>query len=162
IVFANVADPVATGYVGSLARPGGNATGFMNNEFSLSAKWLELLKEIAPRVRRVAVFRIANTAGVSQFAAIQAGAHAYGVGLTPLDYRADASSIERALADFGRGPDDGLIVTGGGIQQMQRDTIIALAARHRLPAVYSFRRFVADGGLISFGVDQSEPYRLAA
>src|SRR5262249_45964202 len=98
----------------------------------------------------------------SQFAAIQAGAHAYGVELTPLDYRADASSIERALADFVRGADDGLIVTGGGIQQIQRDTIIALAARHRLPAVYSFRRFVADGGLIFLGVDQPEPYRLAA
>jgi putative ABC transport system substrate-binding protein len=162
IVFANVGDPVGAGYVASLARPGRNATGFMNNEFSLAAKWLELLKQIAPRVSRVAVFRFPNIAGISQFAAIQAVAPSFGVELTPIDGRSSAEDIERALVDFMRGSNEGLIVTGGGVQQHQRDAIIALAARHRLPVVYSFRRFVVDGGLISLGADQAEPYRLAA
>jgi putative ABC transport system substrate-binding protein len=162
IVFANVADPVGAGYVASLARPGANSTGFMNNEFGLSTKWLELLKQIAPRVTRVAVVRTPTIGGSSQFAAIQAVAPSFGVELTPLNGRADADEIERAVAAFVRGPDDGLIVTGGGAVQVQRDKLIALAARHRLPAVYSFRRFVTEGGLISYGADQAEPYRLAA
>jgi putative ABC transport system substrate-binding protein len=162
IVFANVADPVGAGYVASMARPGGNITGFMNNEFGLSAKWLELLKQIAPRVTRVAVLRVPNLAGSSQFAAIQAVAPSVGVELTPIDMRGDAVEIERALTPFLRGANNGLIMTGAGVSQTQRDTIIALASRHRLPAVYSFRRFAADGGLISFGTDQAEPYRLAA
>jgi putative ABC transport system substrate-binding protein len=162
IVFANVADPVGSGYVAALARPGGNTTGFMNNEFGLSVKWLELLKQIAPRVTRVAVFRSIGLAGSSQFAAIQAVAPSFGAEVTPIDYRGAVADIERAVAAFVRGTSDGLIVTGGGIQLTQRDTIIALAERHRLPAVYPFRRFSTDGGLISFGADQAEPYRLAA
>jgi putative ABC transport system substrate-binding protein len=162
IVFANVADPVGSGYVASLARPAGNTTGFMNNEYGLSAKWLDLLKQIAPRVTRVAIFRSIGLAGSSQFAAIQAVAPSFGVELTPIDYRGAAADIERAVAAFVRGASDGLIVTGGGIQLTQRDKIIALAERHRLPAVYPFRRFAIDGGLISFGADQAESYRLAA
>jgi putative ABC transport system substrate-binding protein len=163
IVFANVVDPVGAGYVASLARPGGNTTGFMASEFSLSAKLLELLKQIAPRVTRVAVLR--NTAGggggTSQFAAIQTVTPSFGVELTPVGDR-DAGEIERGITAFARGPNDGLIATSQGIQQILRDLIIALAARHRLPAVYPFRRFVIEGGLISYGTDQAEPYRQAA
>jgi putative ABC transport system substrate-binding protein len=162
LVFANVSDPVGAGYVASLARPGGNTTGFMNNEFGLSAKWLELLKEIAPRVTRVAVVRYPNINGSSQFAAIQAVAPLFGVELIPIDGRGDATEIERSLAAFTRGATDGLIVTGFGVQEAQREALVASAARLRLPAVYSFRRFAVDGGLISFGADQAEPYRLAA
>jgi putative ABC transport system substrate-binding protein len=162
IVFANVTDPVGAGYIASLARPSGNTTGFMNTEFGLGAKWLELLKQIAPRVTRVAVFRTRDIGGASQFAAIQAVAPSLGVELTPLDVRSNAGEIEGAVTAFIRGPNDGLIVTGAGVQQAQRDRIIGLAARHRLPAVYPFRRFVTDGGLICYGPDQNEPYRLAA
>jgi putative tryptophan/tyrosine transport system substrate-binding protein len=162
IVFANVGDPVGAGYVVSLARPGGNATGFMSSEFSLGAKSLELLMQIAPPVRRVAVFRVPNLIGASLFAAVQTAAPSFGVELTPIDGRGEARDIERALADFVRGPNDGLIVLGGGVQQIQRNMLIALAARLRLPAIYPYRRFVVDGGLISFGGDQAEPYRLAA
>ena len=162
IVFANVADPVGSGYVASLARPGGNATGFMNNEFGLSAKWLDLLKQIAPRVARVAVFRLINASGSSQFAAIQAVAPQFSVELTPIDARGDPAEIDRAMSAFVKGPGDGLIVTGGGIAQAQRDAILGVAQRRGLPAVYPFRRFAVDGGLLSLGVDQAEPYRLAA
>jgi putative ABC transport system substrate-binding protein len=162
IVFANVADPVGSGYVASLARPGGNTTGFMSNEYGLSAKWLGLLKQIAPRVTRVAIFRSVSLVGSSQFAAIQAVAPSFGVELTPIDYRGSVADIEHAIDAFVHGASDGLIVTGGGIQLTQRDAIIALAQRHGLPAVYPFRRFATDGGLISFGADQAEPYRLAA
>jgi putative ABC transport system substrate-binding protein len=162
IVFAAAGDPVGAGYVASLARPGGNSTGFMSIEFGLSTKWLELLKQIAPGVTRVAVVRTPTISGTSEFAAIQAVAPSFGVELTPINGRGDADEIERAVVAFARGPNDGLIVTGGGIQQIQRDTLIALAARHRLPAVYSFRRFVTEGGLLSYGLDQAEPYRLAA
>jgi putative ABC transport system substrate-binding protein len=134
IVFANVGDAVGAGYVASLARPGGNSTGFMGAEFGLSTKWLELLKQIAPRVTRVAVFRAPTINGISEFAAMQAVAPSFGVELTPFNDRADADEIERAVAVFARGPNDGLIVTGGGTQQIQRDRLIALAARYRLPA----------------------------
>jgi putative tryptophan/tyrosine transport system substrate-binding protein len=161
IVFANVTDPVGAGYVASLARPGGNATGFMAVEFGLSAKWIELLKQIAPQVTRVAVVRNPGLdVDLSQFAAIQAVAPALRVGVTPVGRR-DADEIERGITAFAREPNGGLIVTGQ-LAQVQRDQIIALAARNRLPAVYPFRGFVTAGGLISFGIDQAEPYRLAA
>jgi putative ABC transport system substrate-binding protein len=161
IVFANIGDPVGAGYVASLARPGANATGFMNVEFGMSAKLLELLKEIAPQVTRVAVVRnLGSALEVSQFAAIQAVAPSLRVEVTPFGPR-DTEEIEPWLMAFARGPKGGLIVSGQ-LTQHRRDLIIALAARYRLPAVYSFRAFVADGGLISFGTDQAEPYRLAA
>jgi putative tryptophan/tyrosine transport system substrate-binding protein len=161
IVFANVTDPVGAGYVASLARPGGNATGFMAVEFGLSAKWIELLKQIAPQVTRVAVVRNPGLdVDLSQFAAIQAVAPALRVEVTPVGRR-DADEIERGITAFAREPNGGLIVTGQ-LAQVQRDQIIALAARNRLPAVYPFRGFVTAGGLISFGIDQAEPYRLAA
>jgi putative ABC transport system substrate-binding protein len=161
IVFANVSDPVGVGYVASLARPGGNVTGFMNVEFGMSAKLLEVLKKIAPQVTRLAVVRNPGVAtDVSQFAAIQAVAPSLRVELTPVGHR-DADEVERGITAFAREPNGGLIVTGQ-VGQFQRDQIIALAARHRLPAIYSFRGFVTAGGLISFGTDQAEPYRLAA
>jgi len=160
IIFANVLDPVANGFVQNLARPGGNITGFMNIEFGVSAKSLELLKELAPQVRRVAVLRV-STFGIGPMGAIQAVAPSLGVELTPVFAR-DVGEIERAIMNFARGSSDGLIVTGGGITRAQRTPIITLAARYRLPAIYSFRRFVVEGGLVSFGADQAEPYRLAA
>jgi putative tryptophan/tyrosine transport system substrate-binding protein len=160
IVFANVVDPVASGFVASLARPGGNTTGFMSTEFGLGAKSLELLKEIAPGIRRVAVLRNSN-AQLGTVGAIQAVAPALGVELTPLLVR-EAGEIERGLTAFVRGASDGVIVIGGGFQQAQRETIITFAARHRLPALYSFRGIVVEGGLISYGVDQADLYRLAA
>jgi putative ABC transport system substrate-binding protein len=160
IVFANVTDPVALGLVASLARPGGNATGFMNVEFGLCGKLLELLKQIAPMVTRVAVLRN-PVSGIGQVGAIRAVAPSFGVELTPVGDR-NADEIERGITAFAHGPTDGLITTSQGQTQAQRDLIIALAARHRLPAVYPFSRFVTDGGLMSFGTDQAEPYRLAA
>src|SRR5262245_11159748 len=132
IVFANVVDPVGLGYVASLARPGGNTTGFMNIEFGLSGKSLELLKQIAPQVTRVAVLRNStNTGAIARFGAIQAEAPSFGVELTPIDMR-DAGEIEQAMTAFVRGPNDGLIMDGGGAQQALRDLAIRLAARHRL------------------------------
>jgi putative ABC transport system substrate-binding protein len=161
IVFANVSDPVGAGYVTSLARPGGKVTGFMNVEFRMSAKLLELLKEIAPQVTRVAVVRNPGSAlEPSLFAAIQAVAPLLRVEVTPFG-RSDADEIERGITAFAREPNGGLVVAGQ-LPQHLRDVVITLAARYRLPAVYSFRAFVADGGLISFGTDQAEPYRLAA
>jgi putative ABC transport system substrate-binding protein len=160
IVFAGITDPVGSGYVASLNRPGGNTTGFMGVEFGLSGKLLELLKQIAPRVTRVGVFRD-PTFNLGQFASIQTVAPSFGVELTPIDPR-DIGAMERAVTAFAGGSNGGLIVTGGGMAQDQRNPIIALAARHRLPAVYPFRRFVADGGLISYGLDLAEPYRQAA
>src|SRR5262245_39407452 len=134
----------------------------MSVEFGLTAKLLELLKQIAPRVARVAVLRNSNlSADIGRYSAIQAVAPSFGVELTPIDTR-DASEIERGITMFARGSNDGLIIQGGYATRIQRDLIIALAARHRLPAVYNFRRFVTEGGLISFGIDQGEPYRLAA
>jgi putative ABC transport system substrate-binding protein len=161
IVFANVGDPVGSGYVASLARPGANTTGFMNIEYGQSAKLLELLKQLAPYVTRVAVVQNpGGGSGIGQLGAIRAVAPSFGAELTPINAR-DAGEMERAVTAFVRGPNDGLIVTAQ-LAQNQRDLIIALAARHRLPAVYPFRRYVDEGGLISFGTDQFEPYRLAA
>ena len=162
IVFANVTDPVGSGYVASLARPGGNVTGFMNVEFGQSGKLMELLKQIAPRVTRVAVLRDTSApTSIGQLGAIQAVAPSFGVELTPIGYR-DADEIERGIAAFVRGPSDGVIVTQGAPQQIQRDTIIALAARHRLPAVYPSRAFVTEGGLLSYSPYQADLYRKAA
>jgi putative ABC transport system substrate-binding protein len=162
IVFANVADPVGAGYVATLARPGGNVTGFASIEFGLSAKLLELLKQVAPGVAQVAVVRNpANPFEIAQFGAIQAVAPSLGVELTPI-IRRDPVDIERDITTFARGKNGGLIVPGAGAQQIQRDTIIAAAAHHQLPAVYAFRGYVAAGGLVSYGINQAEPYRLAA
>jgi putative ABC transport system substrate-binding protein len=162
IVFANVVDPVGLGHVLSLARPGGNTTGFMSVEFGRSAKWLELLKQIAPHVTRVAVLRDSTNAGqIAQFGAIQAVASSFGVELSAIE-NSDAEEAERGLTAFARGSNDGLIVTGGGTQRARRDLIIKFAAVHQLPGVYPFREFVAEGGLISYGIDQAEPFRLAA
>src|SRR5437588_3461845 len=148
IVFAIVTDPVGAGYVESLARPGGNTTGFMNLEYGISGKWLELLKEIAPRVRRAAVLRDPNLAsGTGQLGALQGAAPSLGVELSPLRV-SGASEIERAVAAFARGSNDGLIVTGSALTFVNRDLIVRLAARHKLPAVYWDRTPVTGGGLI--------------
>jgi putative ABC transport system substrate-binding protein len=162
IVFPVIADPVAAGLVDSLARPGGNATGFMNFEYSLSGKWLELLKQIAPSVTRVAVLRDATRGGgTSQFAVIQAAAPSLRMEANPVNMR-DAGEIERAIPAFARSPNDGLIATAGAGVALHRDLVIALAVRHKLPAVYFDRSFIAAGGLISYGPDLVEQYRQAA
>ena len=162
IVFPGFVDPVGAGVVESLARPGGNATGFMNFEYSIGGKWLELLKEIAPGVTRVAVLRYAATpSGVGQFGIIQSVAPSLRVEVTPVNMR-DAPEIERAVAAFARAPNGGLIVTASPLAQRHRDVIVALAARHKLPAVYFERSFVAAGGLISYGADQIDQFRRAA
>jgi putative ABC transport system substrate-binding protein len=161
IVFPVATDPVGAGWVESLARPGGNATGFMGFEYSLSGKWLELLKQIAPRVTRVAVLRDSTqSSGIGQFAAIQAVAPSLRVEVNPINVR-DAGEIERAVTAFARGPNDGLIVTSGAAQ-LHRELIVTLAARHNLPAVYYERSFVAAGGLISYGSNLVDQYRRAA
>jgi putative tryptophan/tyrosine transport system substrate-binding protein len=162
IIFVIVPDPIGAGFVHSLAQPGGNATGFMQFEYSLTAKWPELLKEIAPSVKRVAVLRDAATAaGIGQFAVIQYVAPSVGVELTPIDLR-DPGEIERALATFARSPDGGLIMSAGASSGFYRNLVIALAARHKLPAVYSTRDFVAAGGLMSYGPNFVDQYRRAA
>jgi putative tryptophan/tyrosine transport system substrate-binding protein len=162
IVFAGLFDPVGAGLVTSLARPGGNTTGFASFEYSLSIKWLELLKQVAPRVTRVAVLRDSLTpVGIGQLAAIQGVAPSFGVELTPIVVR-DAGEIEPAVAAFARSPDDGLIVTIGTLTDAHRDVIGKLAARLRLPAVYPFPFFVRSGGLISYGTDIIDSYRRAA
>ncbi|MBR1200645.1 ABC transporter substrate-binding protein [Bradyrhizobium sp. AUGA SZCCT0240] len=162
VVFPAVVDPVGAGFVDSLARPGGNATGFMNYEYSLAGKWLELLKQIAPGLTRVAVLRNAATAsGPGQFAAIQAVAPTLSVEVNPVNVR-DAGEVERAVAVFARAPNGGLIVTASPLVQRHRDLIVALAARHKLPAIYFERLFVAAGGLLSYGPDQIDMYRRAA
>jgi putative ABC transport system substrate-binding protein len=163
IVFAIVVDPVGAGLVASLARPGGNTTGFTLFEYSLSGKWLELLKEIAPNLTRIAILRDpAIAVGIGQFAAIQAMAPpSFGVELSPIDVR-DAGEIERDVAAFARGSNGGLIVTASVGASIHRELIIMLAARHRLPAVYPFRYFVTSGGLISYGPDLNDQYRRAA
>ena len=162
IVFVQVIDPVGAGFVVSLARPGGNATGFTIYEYGMSGKWLELLKEIAPRMARAAVLRDpAIASGIGQFAAAQAVAPSLGVELSPVDVR-DAGEIERAVTAFARSPNGGLIVTASALATRHRDLIIALAARHRLPAVYSYRYMVAAGGLVSYGPDSLDQYRRAA
>jgi putative ABC transport system substrate-binding protein len=163
IVFANVIDPVGAGYVARLVRPGGNATGFTAFEYSLSGKWLELFKEIAPNLTRIAILRDpALAAGIGQFAAIQAMAPpSFGVELSPIDVR-DADEIERDVVAFARESNGGLIVTGSSAAAVHRELIIMLAARHRLPAVYPFRYFVTSGGLISYGPDPTDQFRRAA
>ncbi|MGB8588926.1 MAG: ABC transporter substrate-binding protein, partial [Pseudolabrys sp.] len=162
IVFVAVADPVGAGYVDSLSRPGGNATGFMLFDYSLSTKWLELLKQIAPGVTRAAVLRDpAITSGIGQFAVIQYVAPSLGVDVSPIDVR-DASAIEPALAAFARSGNGGLIVTGSPLSLIHRELIITLAARHKLPSVYFLRPFVTDGGLISYGPDVADQARRAA
>jgi len=162
IVFASVADPVGAGYVDSVARPGGNATGFLLFEYGTSGKWLELLKEIAPGVTRVAVIRdAAIAAGIGQLAAIQSVAPSFGVELTPLNVRG-AAEIERAVTVFAKSSKGGLILTGSSLALVHRDLIITLAARHKLPAVYNSRLYVASGGLISYGPEFTDQYRQAA
>jgi putative tryptophan/tyrosine transport system substrate-binding protein len=162
IVFTQVTDPVGAGFVESLGRPGGNATGFINFEYGMSVKWLELLKQIAPSVRRVAVLRDpAIVGGVAQLGAIQGAAPSFGVEVSPVGVR-DGGEIKRALAAFARGSNDGLIVLTTGLTLVHRELIISLAARHRLPAVYTDRTFVTGGGLISYGPDRTEHFRLAA
>jgi putative ABC transport system substrate-binding protein len=162
VVFVGAADPVGAGFVESLARPGGNATGFTSYEYSLSAKWLELLKEIAPGVRRVAVLRDpAITAGIGQFGSIQTAAPSLGVELTPINVR-DATEIERNVAAFVRSGNGGLIVTTSASVLAHRTLIITLAARHKLPAIYYARFYVSSGGLTSYGPDYVEQYRHAA
>jgi putative ABC transport system substrate-binding protein len=162
IVFAVLIDPVGAGFVDSLARPGGNATGFTVFEYGMSGKWLELLKQIAPTVTRAAVLRDPTiVSGIGQFAAVQAVAPSLGVDLNAVDVR-DADEIERAVTAFARSSNSGLIVTANALATRHRDLIIALAARHKLPAVYSARYFAAAGGLISYGPDFVEQYRQAA
>jgi putative ABC transport system substrate-binding protein len=162
IVFVNVADPVGAGFVDSQARPGGNATGFIQFEYSLSGKWLELLKQIAPGVTRAAVLRDpAITAGIGQFGAIQAVAPSFGVELSPVNVR-DAGEIERVITAFARSSNSGLIATASPLTVVHRDLIVTLAARHKLPAVYYERFFVTAGGLISYGPDLIDQYRRAA
>jgi putative ABC transport system substrate-binding protein len=162
IVFPVATDPVAAGYVDSLARPGGNATGFMLFEFSLGAKWLEMLKQIAPGVTRAAVLRDPTQgAGTSLFAAIQAMAPSLRVEVNPINVR-DAGEIERAVAAFARSSNGGLIVTPSAPAFVHRDLIIMLAARHKLPAVYNERSFIAAGGLVSYGPNEVDQYRQAA
>jgi putative ABC transport system substrate-binding protein len=162
VVFAIVPDPVGSGFVDSLAQPGGNATGFMQFEYGLSGKWLELLKEIAPGLTRaIVLWDPAITAGIGQFAIIQSVATSAGVDVKPVNVR-DAGEIERAITAFARSPNGGLIVTASALSLVHRDLIIALAARHKLPAVYFERGFVANGGLISYGADFIEQYRRAA
>jgi putative ABC transport system substrate-binding protein len=162
IVFTIVPDPVGAGFVDSLARPGGNATGFSQFEYGLSSKWLELLKEVAPGVTRVAVVREPGlTAAIAQFAALEAVAPSLHVELVPLNLR-DGGEIEREIDTFARSPADGLIVTSGPLAAVHRDLIIQAAARHRLPAVYVTRYMATGGGLMSYGPDFAEQYRLAA
>jgi len=162
IVFAIVADPVGAGYVESLARPGGNVTGFITFEYALGGKWLELLKEIAPRTARVAVLRdSAIAAGPAEFGAIQTVAPSLGVELRPVDMR-NAGEIERAITVFAASSNGGLIITGSAAATVHRELIIALAARHRLPAVYYARYYVTGGGLISYGPDLLDQCQRAA
>ncbi len=161
VVFAQATDPVGAGYVSSLSHPGGNATGFANFDFNLSGKWLELLKEISPGVKRVAVIRNPSaTVGVGQFAAIQAVAPSFGVNLLSLDVR-NAGDIDRDLTAFAREPSGGLIALIGAASAY-RAPVIALAARHRLPAVYPFRYYVTEGGLLSYGPNTVDSFRGAA
>jgi putative tryptophan/tyrosine transport system substrate-binding protein len=163
IVFPVAGDPVATGLVDSLARPGGNVTGFMDFEFALSGKLLELLKQVAPDVTRAAVLRDPTMGtGTSQLAAIQAVAASLRVEVSPVNARAEAAEIERAIAVFAASPKGGLIATAGAGPSQHRDLIITLAARHKLAAIYFERNFVAAGGLISYGADQIDQYRRAA
>jgi putative tryptophan/tyrosine transport system substrate-binding protein len=164
IVFATILDPVGAGFVDSLARPGGNATGFIAFEYSLSGKWLELLKQIAPSLTRVAILRDpATAAGIGQFATVHSVAPSFGVEFRPIDMR-EADEIKRAvaIATFARSSNGGLIVTAGSGSAIHRDLIVMLAAKHKLPTVYSAHHFVTGGGLISYGPDRVDQYRQAA
>jgi ABC-type uncharacterized transport system substrate-binding protein len=162
VVFVVVPDPVGAGFVNSLARPGGNATGFIQFEYGISGKWLELLKQIAPGVTRAAILRDpAISAGLGQFGAIQGVAPSLGLEVSPVNVR-DPDEIERAVAEFARSPNGGLIITGSALAVVHRHLIIALAAKHQLPAIYFQRTLVADGGLISYGADLLDQYRRAA
>jgi putative ABC transport system substrate-binding protein len=162
IVFANVADPVGAGIVETIARPGGNATGFVQFEYSLSGKWLELLKQIAPSVTRVAVLRDPDIpSGIGQFAIIQSVAPPLGVEVSSISIR-DADQIGRAVTAFARSPNGGLIITPSALAVAHREIIVSLAAKYRLPAVYYRRWFVDKGGLISYGYDALQQYRNAA
>jgi putative ABC transport system substrate-binding protein len=162
IVFVVVPDPVGAGFVDSLARPGGNVTGFTIFEYSIGAKWLELLKEISPRTKRIAVLRdAAIAAGVGQFGAIQSAAPALGIELSPVNVR-DAGEIERGVTSFARLSDGGLIVTGSSLASVHRDLIVTLAMRHNLPTIYYERFFVSAGGLLSYGPDLVDQHRAAA
>jgi putative ABC transport system substrate-binding protein len=162
IVFPTVVDPVGSGFVDSLPRPGGNATGFLAFEYSLSGKWLELLKEIAPGVTRVAVLRDATIpSGTGQFGVVQAVAPSLRMEVSPINML-DAGQIERAIAAFAQTPNGGLILTASGMALLHNDLVIALAARHKLPAVYPYRYMVTAGGLISYGPDRIDQFRRAA
>ena len=162
IVFVIVPDPVGAGFVDSLPRPGGNATGFIAFEYGLSGKWLELLKQIAPSLTRVAILRDpATAAGIGQFAAIQSVAPSFAVELRPIDMR-EVGEIERAVTTFARSSNGGLIVTAGSGSAIHGDLIITLAARHKLPAIYGDRHFDTGGGLISYGPNRVDQYRQAA
>jgi putative ABC transport system substrate-binding protein len=161
IVFPSSSDPVGAGYVDSLARPGGNATGFFSAEYSMAGKWVELLKQIAPGVTRAAIIRDpASPTGIGQFGVIQAVAPLLRVEVTPVNVR-DAGEIEHAVEAFARSPNGGLIVTGTAAATLHGDLIVTLASRHKLPAVYFERAFVAAGGLISYGADYIDQYRKA-
>jgi putative ABC transport system substrate-binding protein len=163
IVFAAVADPVGAGLIESMAHPGGNATGFVQFEYTLSGKWLELLKEIAPSVTRAAVLRdAAIPSGIGQFAVIQSVAPALGVEVTAINLRDAAGDIERAVTAFAGSPNGGLILTGSALSVTHRELIIALAAKHKLPAIYYRRYYVASGGLISYGYEILQQFREAA
>ena len=162
IVFPVVSDPVAAGFIDTLARPGGNATGFMSIEYSTGGKWLQLLKQIAPNVTRAAVLRdSAQGGGTSHFAAIQAVAPSLGVEVSPLNVR-EAGEIERTVGTFSRTANGGMVVASGSGVLRHRQLIVSLAARHKLPAIYSQRQFVVAGGLVSYGLDQTDQYRRAA
>ncbi|HTP93014.1 MAG TPA: ABC transporter substrate-binding protein [Xanthobacteraceae bacterium] len=162
IVFVNVADPVGAGFVESMARPGGNITGFLAFEYGISGKWLELLKQIAPSVTRAAILRDpAITSGIGQFAVIESVALSVGVDVIPVDIH-DAGEIERSLANFARVPNGGLILTASALAALHHNLIIELAARYKLPSVYTQPRYVTDGGMISYGPDIVDQYRRAA
>src|SRR5262245_44541156 len=162
VVFVSVVDPVGAGFVDSMAQPGGNATGFVMLEYSMTAKYLELLKEIAPSVTRVAVLRdAAISSGTGQFGAIQSAAPSLRMDVTPVNVR-DAGVIERSVATFAQAPNGGLIATASALTVVHRDLIIRLAARHKLPAVFHRRLFVASGGLMSYGADVVAQFRQAA
>jgi len=162
IVFTLTPDPVGGGFVDSLTRPGGNATGFVQFEYGMSGKWVELLKEIAPHVTRVAVLRDPAIAqGIGQWAAIQTAAPSIGIEVSPVNVR-DPGEIEQAVTAFARTPNGGMIVPGSALAVVNRNLIITLAARHKLPAIYYTRFFVSGGGLMSYGTDTITPFRLAA
>jgi putative tryptophan/tyrosine transport system substrate-binding protein len=161
IVFVQTPDPVGAGYVASLARPGGNATGFTQFEYGMGGKWLELLKAVQPNLTRVMVFRDLDPTGFGQFGAIQIAAKTFGTEVSPFGVR-DAREIERAITGFAQSANGGLIVTGNAPAAVHRDLIVTLAAQHRLPAVYPFSYFTTSGGLLSYGPNTIEPYRRAA